>query len=197
MVYLEFNDLDIASKMKIESHELNKMTQGLQGIGETRKKSGLKPLSPQEIKGMQKELQYDSNQETANETALMGIKAQAAAKKAAASKTATSAGKKKAAGSSAQTKSIAKPKNQHSSDFVQGILNILDSQSSYKHGRLYNYVISGLLGAEELSNTNEKLVTDFCKSLVNMHITIDKNSIRDIISTNTVFLINEIEENTD
>lgn len=197
MVYLEFNDLDIASKMKIESHELNKMTQGLQGIGETRKKSGLKPLSPQEIKSMQKELQYDPNQETANETALMGIKAQTAAKKAAASKTATSAGKKKAAGSSAQTKSITKPKNQHSSDFVQGILNILDSQSSYKHGRLYNYVISGLLGAEELSNTNEKLVTDFCKSLVNMHITIDKNSIRDIISTNTVFLINEIEENTD
>ena len=194
LVYFEFNDLDVASKIKLESHELNKMTQGLQGIGETRKKTGLKPMSDKEVQAMQKQLQYDPNQETANETALVGIKAQAAAKKAAASKT-TSTAKKKAAGSSAQTKSVTKPKNQHSSDFVTSILSILDSVSSYKAGRLYNYVYANLVDVDSQSNKNEQLVIDFCKSLLNMHITVDNNTIRDIISKNIIILINDMQEN--
>ena len=133
-VYLEFNDLDIATKIKIESHELNKMTQGLQSVNETRTLSGLRPMSESEIKKMQQQHQYDPNQEAANEIQKQQIKANAAAKKATAAKTGskTSSAKKKAKGSSAQTRSVTKPKNQHSSDFINGIVSILDSASPMK-----------------------------------------------------------------
>ena len=190
-VYLEFNDLDIATKIKIESHELNKMTQGLQSINETRTGSGLKPMKDQDIKKMQQQHQYDPNQEAANEIQKQQIKANAAAKKASASKPAakTSKAKKKAKGSSAQTKSITKPKNQHSSDFVNGVLSILDSVSPMKRGRLYNYIHSNILDVESSSVANENLITDAVIRIMNMYSTVDKTKLKAIISDEILALI--------
>jgi hypothetical protein len=190
-VYLEFNDLDIATKIKIESHELNKMTQGLQSVNETRTSSGLRPMSESEIKKMQQQHQYDPNQEAANEIQKQQIKANAAAKKATAAKTGskTSSAKKKAKGSSAQTKSVTKPKNQHSSDFINGIVSILDSASPMKRGRLYNYIYSNIVDIENSSIKNETLIVDSVQRIMNMYNTVDKTKIKDIISNEILSLI--------
>lgn len=190
-VYLEFNDLDIATKIKIESHELNKMTQGLQSVNETRTSSGLRPMSESEIKKMQQQHQYDPNQEAANEIQKQQIKANAAAKKATAAKTGskTSSAKKKAKGSSAQTKSVTRPKNQHSSDFINGIVSILDSASPMKRGRLYNYIYSNIVDIENSSIKNETLVVDSVQRIMNMYNTVDKTKIKDIISNEILSLI--------
>jgi len=190
-VYLEFNDLDIATKIKIESHELNKMTQGLQSVNETRTLSGLRPMSESEIKKMQQQHQYDPNQEAANEIQKQQIKANAAAKKATAAKTGskTSSAKKKAKGSSAQTRSVTKPKNQHSSDFINGIVSILDSASPMKRGRLYNYIYSNIVDIENSSIKNETLIVDSVQRIMNMYNTVDKTKIKDIISNEILSLI--------
>ena len=65
-MFFEFNDLDVANKIKLESHELNKYTQGIQGLNETRRRSGLKQMSDEEIKKMQKQQKYDPNKEALN-----------------------------------------------------------------------------------------------------------------------------------
>ncbi len=190
MVYLEFNDLDVASKIKIESHEINKMTQGVQSVNETRKKSGLKQMSEQEVKKMQQQHQYDPNQEAANEIQKQQVKATAIAKKATAS-----GAKKKSAGSSNLTKSIAKPKNQHS-DFVSGIISILDSASSMKRGRLYNYIHSNVVDVDNSSASIDNNITSTVVNILNMYNTIDKKHIKDMISNQILTLIVEIMEKT-
>jgi hypothetical protein len=190
MVYLEFNDLDVASKIKIESHELNKMTQGVQSVNETRKKSGLKQMSEQEVKKMQQQHQYDPNQEAANEIQKQQVRVTAAAKK-----TAASTSKKKAKGSSNLTKSVAKPKNQHS-DFANGILSILDSASSMKRGRLYNYIYSNVIDVDNCTAGIDDKITSTVVNILNMYNTIDKKQIKDMISNQILTLIVEIMEKT-
>lgn len=185
-VYFEFNDLDVASKIKLESHELNKYTQGIQSINETRKGSRLKPLPESEVRKMQKEQQYDPNQEAANEIQKQQIRATAAAKSA--SGTSKSSAKKKAAGSSRQTKSITKPKNQHS-DFVEGIINILDSDSPMKRGRLYGYITSNILPDTDCGNFIDSQVADLAIQLIKMYSTIDKTKLKDIIDSKILSLI--------
>lgn len=182
-VYFEFNDLDVASKIKLESHELNKLTQGIQGINETRKRSGLKMLPDTEIKKMQQQQQYDPNQEAANEITKQQIKASAAAKSATQSKA-----KKKASGSSSQTKSITKPKNQHS-DFATEILGILDSESPMKRGRLYGYILSNVLDNIDCNAIVDKHVSELSLRLINMHSTIDKNKFKYILDKEILSLI--------
>ena len=182
-VYFEFNDLDVASKIKLESHELNKLTQGIQGINETRKRSGLKMLPDAEIKKMQQQQQYDPNQEAANEITKQQIKASAAAKSATQSKA-----KKKASGSSSQTKSITKPKNQHS-DFATEILGILDSESPMKRGRLYGYILSNVLDNIDCNAIVDKHVSELSLRLINMHSTIDKNKFKYILDKEILSLI--------
>ena len=182
-VYFEFNDLDVASKIKLESHELNKYTQGIQGLNETRRRSGLKQMSDEEIKKMQQQQQYDPNQEAANEIKKQQIKASAAAKSATQSKA-----KKKANGSSKQTRSITSPRNQHS-DFTQDILNILDSQSPMKRGRIYNYITSNILDNTYIDMHTDNQVCELSSRLTNMHSTVDRNTLSRTIDNEILSLI--------
>ncbi len=182
LVTFEFNDLDIGSRIKIESHELNKMTQGAQGIHETRSRLKLKPVNDNELKKMQQQLQYDPNAEMTNETAKIGAKASAASK--------TTAAKKKAAGSSNTTKSIAKPKNQHS-DIATGIISILDSGSTMKAARLYNFIKYNVIDTDNDHVINDNKIISYCKTLLNMYNTVDKNNLSNIISNDILNLILE------
>lgn len=159
-VYFEFTSLDVPGKIKKESHELNKMTQGAIDINEARRKMGHKPKSPDELKNMAKELQYDPNKEAANETTKLGIKTSAATAeraqkaqaatakaghKAGQSTTVTTTKAKGKDGSSKLTKSITKPTNQHTKDSIEyKILNVLDSGNSFTHGRIFNIIIDDL-----------------------------------------------------
>lgn len=177
-VYFEFNDLDVASKIKLESHELNKYTQGIQGLNETRRRSGLKQMSDEEIKKMQKQQQYDPNKEALNK--------QKSAQQTVGSK--VSGSKKKANGSSKQTKSITSPRNQHS-DFTQDILNILDSQSPMKKGRIYNYITSNILDNIDIDMHTDNQVCELSSRLTNMHSTVDRNTFSRTIDNEILSLI--------
>lgn len=173
-VYFEFSTLDVPGKIKKESHELNKMTQGAIGLNEARKKMGHKPKSPEELKQMARELQYDPNQEQADKTTRHGIdtsaktaeKAQKASAdtakaghKAAQATTVTTTKAKGKDGSSKLTKSITKPTNQHTKDSIEyKILGVIDSGNSFTHGRIFNIVIDELksiIDNDEVLSLNE------------------------------------------
>ena len=117
-----------------------------------------------------------------NETAKIGAKASAASK--------TTAAKKKAAGSSNTTKSIAKPKNQHS-DIATGIISILDSGSTMKAARLYNFIKYNVIDTDNDHVINDNKIISYCKTLLNMYNTVDKNNLSNIISNDILNLILE------
>lgn len=179
MVYFEFNDLDVATKMKIESHELNKFTQGLQSVNETRIKSGLKKMSEEEVKSMQKQQQYDPNQEAS--LAMQKQQANTAAGKR------TSGSKQKAKGSSSLTKSIVKPKNQNTSDMVNGIINILDSNTPMYRGRLYNYITANI--TDTCSLYNEDVIVSAVTNIINIYATHNRDNLEDKISNELLYAI--------
>ena len=188
-VLFTFNEIDIVRTIKIESHELNKMTQGLQGITETRKKLGMKALSEIELKKMRAELQYDINLE--EDRALSEKQVAQAAQVAKANKAATntsSPSSSKAKGSSNLTKSVTKPKNQHS-DAVNSVAKVLYSDSAMKTARIYN-IIKNEIYDESIDNVYvDKLIIDAAKAIINSHTSIDKDGICNIISDHILNII--------
>lgn len=133
MVWFKFGNLDVTGLMKIESHELNKMTQGAQSINETRKKVGLKQKTDEELK---------ADREVMNHTGLEKEAAKYAPPPAAGATTKKPATKAK--GSSNLTKSITKPKNQHSDSVEVRIHDVLSSGSTMKNGRVYSLILDEL-----------------------------------------------------
>ena len=135
-------------------------------------------MSDEEIKKMQKQQQYDPNKEALNK--------QKSAQQTVGSK--VSGSKKKANGSSKQTKSITSPRNQHS-DFTQDILNILDSQSPMKRGRIYNYITSNILDNIDIDMHTDNQVCELSSRLTNMHSTVDRNTFSRTIDNEILSLI--------
>ncbi len=134
MVWFKFGNLDVTGLMKIESHELNKMTQGAQDINETRKRFGLKQKSDEELKSMKEVQNYTGREKEAAKYAPK------VAGPSGGSKSAPSKAKK----SSNLTKSITKPKNQHSDSVEMRILDIMRSGSSMKNSRVYSLILDEL-----------------------------------------------------
>lgn len=132
MVWFKFGNLDITGLMKMESHELNKMTQGAQSINETRKKVGLKQKSDDELKADREVMSHTGLEKEAAKYA--PAPAAGTAKKPAA----------KSKGSSNLTKSITKPKNQHSDSVEVRIHDVLSSGSTMKNGRVYSLILDEL-----------------------------------------------------
>lgn len=212
-VYFEFNDLDVPGKIKKESHELNKMTQGSIDINEARSKMGHKPKSPEELKKMAKELQYDPNQEAANETAKLSIRTSAATAKAghkvqekgnkekakaSQSTTVTTTKAKGKDGSSKLTKSITKPTNQHNNNIaIRSILNILDSNDEFTYGRLYNIIVDELKTLDESIDINissDNHIIDCVKSIIKYKDSYSYDNIVDFITGRLLSLTYQIFE---
>ena len=209
-VYFQFNDLDVPGMIKKESHQLNKMTQGAQGINEARKAMGHKPKSPEELKQMAKELQYDPNAEQADKTTRHGINTSAktaenaqkasaetakAGHKAAQTVTTKVSKSKSKTGSSNLTKSITKPANQHSNS-VQNILNIIDGDNSFKYGRIYNIINDEIQSLDESIDINteicDKYIADCITTIVKYRNSYNGNNVVDFISTQILSLTHQI-----
>jgi hypothetical protein len=209
-VYFQFNDLDVPGLIKKESHQLNKMTQGAQSINEARKSMGHKPKSPEELKQMAKELQYDPNQEQADKTTRHSIntsaktaenaqKASAATAKAghkAAQTVTTKVSKSKSkVGSSNLTKSITKPANQHNNS-IKNIINIVDGANSFKYGRLYNIITDEIQSLDETIDINtticDKHIADCITTIVKYRNSYNNDNIFDFISNQILSLTHQI-----
>lgn len=136
MVWFKFGNLDITGQMKIESHELNKMTQGAQSVHETRKKMGLRKKTDEELKLDKEVLSYTGQEKEAAKYAKTPEAGAPSAKKA--------GSPSKAKGSSNLTKNIAKPKNQYADSVECRIMDVVSSGSSMKNARIYGLILDEL-----------------------------------------------------
>ena len=185
MVWFKFGNLDITGMIKIESHDLNKYTQGVLTLEEIRRKFNLKELSEEEVIREKELFNYT------------GLEKEAAKYAPATQSGSAKPTSSKSSKSSNLTKSITTPKNQHSDSVESRIIKVLKSGSPMKNSRVYGLILDELhdiMGDDIILIDNilkDDLLIGAASNIIDAYENINSEQLPDFVTMSIISLLND------